>query len=150
MGTTERLKNKFGFLGYLISLLSNKVRIRKIKFEIKTQNKIFWVKGNSLVICNAINYFGLKPKKEVDLRDGILNLFVFTNKTFADMIRAFFYILWYQEPPKFIFSLDNSYFKIVLNHHSKDCQIDGDSINLEKNIEIEILPQAVSIVIPKK
>jgi len=84
------------------------------------------------------------------LKDGILNLYVFTNKIFLGMIKAFFYIIWFQEPPAHVFYLDNSYFRIVLSRWPKDCQIDGDRVNLSKNIEIEVLPQVLEIVLPKQ
>jgi len=119
------------------------------KFEIKTQDKIFWIKGNSLVIGNTFNYFGLSPRKYINPQDGILNLYVFTNKTFFDMIRAFFYIILFQKPPKFVFTLDNEYFRVSLSRKTKACQIDGDFVDLGKDIEVEVLKQALKIIIPK-
>lgn len=149
MKTTEKIKNRFGFLAYLLTLFFHKIRIKKIKFEIKTQNKIFWIKGNSLVVCNAINYFGIKPKRPVDLRDGILNLFVFTNKTFFDMVKAFFYVLWYHRPPKYIFCFDNDYFRIVLNRVGQDFQLDGDRFDFTgREIEVEVLKKALTVIAP--
>jgi len=148
--TPQNLKRRFGFLSYLIKFLFNKIKIRKIKFKISTQNKTFWVKGNSLIIFNAFNYFGLKPKKKIDIRDGIFNLYVFTNRRFLALFEAMFYMLWYQRPPRHIFSLDNNYFKINLNYGLKTCQIDGDYIKLAKEMEIKVLPRAISVVVPNK
>ncbi|MFA4871596.1 MAG: diacylglycerol kinase family protein [Patescibacteria group bacterium] len=146
--TPGDLKNKFGYFGYLWRFIFNKIKIRKIKFKIKTQNKTFWVKGNSLVIFNAINYFGLKLKKNIDWQDGILNLYVFTNKTLLSLISDLFYLLWRQQPKKHIFTLDNDYFKIYLNRGWNSYQIDGDYLKISKEIEVEVLPKALEVVIP--
>lgn len=148
-GTTRKLKNKFGFLGYLFIFLFNKIDIRKIKFEIKTQNKTFWVRGNSLVVFNALNYYGFKIKKYISFTDGILNLYVFTNKTLLSLLESFFLMIFYRRPPRYVLSLDNNYFKILLRKPSDHCQIDGDYIKLPKVIEVKIIPRALSLVVDK-
>ena len=110
---------------------------------------MFWVKGNSLIVFNAFNFYGFTPKKTISLSDGIMNLYVVTNKTFLTMAEAAFGVLFYTKPPKHIFSLDNKYFKIRVKRKKflKSAQIDGDCIKLPRNIEIEVLPQALEVVI---
>ncbi|MEK7653413.1 MAG: diacylglycerol kinase family protein [Patescibacteria group bacterium] len=149
VGTSKELKNRLGFFGYFLNLIFNKIKIKKYKFQIRTRTSAFWVKGNSLVVFNALNYFGLKPKKPIDLQDGIFNLYVFTNKTFLTLIEAFFYLLYFHHPPKHVFYLDRDYFKIVLKRESKSCQIDGDFIHLPREIEIKVLSQALEVVVGK-
>jgi diacylglycerol kinase (ATP) len=148
-GTTKDLKNKFGFLGYLFIFLFNRIKMRKIKFEIKTQNKTFWVKGHSLVIFNALNYYGLKAKKLISFTDGVFNLYVFTSKTFASLIQAFFMMFLSRSPSKYVLSLDNSYFKIILKRASNACQIDGDYVKLPRIIKVEVLPKSLHIIVHK-
>lgn len=150
--STERsLKNKFGSLGYLLRLFWNRFRISRIKFRIETQNHVFWIKGNSLIIFNAFNYFGFQPKKEISITDGILNLYVVTNKTFWTMLEAAVGVLFYIKPPKHIFTLDNKYFNIRVKRRKflKTAQIDGDVIRLSRNIEIEVLPQVLEVVVKR-
>ncbi|MEI6288771.1 MAG: diacylglycerol kinase family protein [bacterium] len=146
-GTSKNLKSKFGFFGYPLRFIFNRIRIKKIKFEVKTKNRTFWVKGNSLIIFNAFNYYGFQSKKQISLTDGILNLYVFTSKTFLSLIEAFFYVLLFQKPPRHVFSLDNNYFKLHLRHGRKSCQIDGDYIELPPDIELRVLPSALKIVV---
>lgn len=148
-GATRDLKNRFGMLGYLFIFLFNKIKIRKIKFEIKTKNRTFWVRGNSLVIFNALNYYGLRTKKLISFTDGIFNLYVFTNKTFTSLVRSFLMMIMYRKSPRYILSLDNHYFKIILKQASDACQIDGDYIRLPKTIEVKVLPKALSIIVAK-
>lgn len=151
INTEKSLKNRFGSLGYLFRLFWNRIRIPRIKFRIETQNHIFWIKGNSLIIFNAFNYFGFQPKKEISITDGILNLYVITNKTFWTMIEAAVGVLFYVKPPKHIFTLDNKYFKVVIKRRKflKTAQIDGDMIKLPKSIEIEVLPKILEVMVKK-
>lgn len=146
-GTTAHLKSRFGFFGYLLRLMFNKIKIKKQKFEIKTQNSSFWVKGNSLVIFNTLNYYGFKTKKVISFADGVFNLYVFTNKTFLSLIEAFVLLIFFHRPPRYVFSLDNNYFKIILRRETDSCQIDGDYVKLPKVIEVEILPKAIDLIV---
>lgn len=148
-GTSHHLKNKLGFFGYLFVFIFNKIKIKKLKFEIKTKNRSFWVRGNSLIIFNTLNYYGLKIKKSINFSDGILNLYVFTNKTFISLVESFFLMIFYNKPPRYVLSLDNNYFKIILKKQSHSCQIDGDYVRLPRIIEVELLPQALKIIIGK-
>lgn len=148
-GASHHLKNKFGFFGYLLVFIFNKIKIRKIKFEIKTKNKNFWIRGNSLIVFNALNYYGLKIKKDISFADGIFNLYVFTNKTFISLVEAFFLMLFYNRPPRYVLSLDNNYFKIILKKPVNSCQIDGDYVRLSRIIEVEVLPRSLNIIIGK-
>ena len=149
INTEKELKNKFGFWGYAIRLFLNRIRINKIKFKIETPHKTFWVRGNSLIIFNAFNFYGFRTKKDISITDGILNLYVVTNKTFISMIEVAFNILFYNQPTKNIFTLDSNKFTITLKHRRqlKTCQIDGDYIKLvNKEIIIDVLPQALSVI----
>ncbi|MDO8669555.1 MAG: diacylglycerol kinase family protein [Candidatus Buchananbacteria bacterium] len=146
IGASHHLKNKFGFFGYLLVFLFNKIKIRKLKFEIKTKNRSFWVKGNSLIVFNTLNYYGLKIKKPISFADGVFNLYVFTNKTFVSLLETIILMIFYNRPPRYILALDNNYFKIILKKESDSCQIDGDYIKLPRVIEVEVLPQALNII----
>lgn len=148
INTEKELKNKFGFLGYAIRLFWNKVRINRIKFKIETKNRTFWIRGNSLIVFNAFNFYGFQAKKHISISDGLLNLYVVTNKTFFSMIEAAFGVLFYDHPPKHIFTLDNKEFKLTIKRrrHLKTCQIDGDHIKLDKEIVIDVLPGALQVI----
>lgn len=147
IGTDKELKNRFGFFGYAIRLFWNKVRMSRIKFKIETKNKTFWVRGNSLIVFNAFNFYGFQAKKNISLNDGILNLYVTTNRTFLSLIQAGLGLLLYSSPSKYLFCLDNSDFRVSVRHrrHLKTCQIDGDYIKLDKEINIDVLPGGIKV-----
>jgi len=152
ISTEKELKNRFGHFGYLVKLFFNKIRIARIKFKIETRQKTYWIKGNSLIIFNAFNYFGFRPKKEIKMDDGLFNLYVVTNKTFWTMFEAAVGVLFYTHPPKHIFSLDGDWFRLSLvrkKRYLNSCQIDGDRLNLSNNMEIEVLPRAIEILVKK-
>lgn len=150
IATTDKgLKKRLGFFSYVLKFIFNKIKIRKIKFKIIATERVFWVKGNSLIIFNALNYFGFKTKKIIDFQDGILNLYVLTNKTFFGLVNAVWGMLWYQRPPRYVFSLDNGSFDIFLPRKKdlRSCQIDGDYIDVNsQNISVKILPRALTVV----
>lgn len=149
-GTSKGLKNRFGFFGYFFRLIFNKIKIRKIRFDISNDKYSFTVKGNSLIIFNALNYFGIKTKKEINISDGIFNLYVLTNRTFFTLFWAFFYMIVYQEPPRYVFNADGGHFKIKFTSGLRSCQIDGDYIKLDRNVvDIEVLKKAITIISAK-
>ncbi len=150
--TENSLKSRYGSVGYVLRLFWNKIKIPRIKFRIETQNHVFWVKGNSLIIFNAFNFYGFQPRKEISIADGIFNLYVVTNKTFFSMLEAALGVLFYVNPPKHIFALDNKYFKIKIRRKKflKSAQIDGDRIKVSNVIEIEVLPRALGVVVKGK
>lgn len=145
-GTDVKIKNRLGFLGYVVNFLFSKIKIKKIKFKIETAKKTFWVKGNSLIIFNALNYFGLKTKKPINFADGVLNLFILTNKTFWSLFEAGFYLLRYHKPPRHVFTLDGDNFKLTFKKTEDSCQVDGDYIALPRQLEISLQPLALRII----
>jgi len=150
IGTDKKLKNKFGFLGYFIKFIWNKIKIVRVKFRIDTINKTFWVRGNSLIIFNAFNFYGLQPKKNVSIEDGILNLYITTNKSFWELVIAALGVLFYERPTKHVFSLDNSNFKITIKKKKflKTSQIDGDKLLLTgEEINVSVLSKVLEIFV---
>lgn len=150
IGTDKNLKNKFGFLGYFIKFIWNKIKIVRVKFRIDTINKTFWVRGNSLIIFNAFNFYGLQPKKNVSIEDGILNLYITTNKSFWGLVIAALGVLFYERPTKHVFSLDNSNFKITIKKKKflKTSQIDGDKLLLTgEEINVSVLSKVLEIFV---
>ena len=145
--TAVGLKKKLGFLGYFLSLISSKTRLKTFKFEIQTRENKFKLEGNSLVVFNAVNYHGLKPRRKIFLDDGMFSLFVFTSKTLGVLLASFVFSLSHQKPPVKTFALDNDYFKIVMKEPMDSAQIDGDYIKLPKVIEIKIKPQILKVIV---
>ncbi|MFA6919021.1 MAG: diacylglycerol kinase family protein [Patescibacteria group bacterium] len=144
-GTSTKLKNKFGSISYLINFIFGKIQIKRTKYKIEVNNKIFWLKGNSLVIFNACNFYGLTAKKNISITDGILNLYVVTNRNFFNLIKAGIYLIFFHEKTKLLFNLEGSHFKITLKNKSNSCQIDGDWVDLPRTIDIKILPKILSV-----
>ncbi len=143
------LKNRFGFLGYIVRFLFNNVPLHRIKFKITCRDKQFYVKGNSLVVFNAVNIYGIRPKKNISITDGVLNLYVVKNRNFIGLFKIALDFLFYQEPPHHLFALDGQKFGIDLGPAGDVCQIDGDLIALGSRVEIAIMPQALSVVVSR-
>lgn len=144
-GTSVKLKNHFGSVSYVISLFLNRISLKRNKYKIESNHRTFWIKGNSLVVFNACNFYGFTAKKNISITDGILNLYVITNKNFFNLIKAGIYLLFFREKTKLLFNLEGSSFRITLKRKSNSCQIDGDQIDLPRIINIKILPKVLSV-----
>jgi len=146
-GTPVKLKNWLGFVGYFISLFLNSLHLKRNKFLILTGQRRWWLKGHSLIIFNACNFFGFKPRQPIDPADGILNLYVITNKNFWTLLLAVFNFLFYHRPPQYVFSLNHKSFRIRFDKKIKTALIDGDALNLPREITVKILPRALKVVV---
>ena len=145
MGTSTKLKQRFGSLSYVLNFLFSNIKLKRNKYKIESNGKSFWLKGNSLVVFNACNFYGFTAKKNISMTDGILNLYVITNKNFWNLIKAGIYLVFFRERTKLLFNFDSDHFKITLKKKSNSFQIDGDEIDLPKKIDIRILPKALSV-----
>ncbi len=144
-GTSAKLKNRLGFFGYIINFIFSNARIKRTKYKIESNGKTFWLKGNSLVIFNACNFHGFKARKNISITDGLLNLYVITNKSLWNFIKSGIYLVFFRERTKLLFNFDGKEFKITLKNKSNSFQIDGDKIDLPRIIDVKILPKVLSV-----
>jgi diacylglycerol kinase family enzyme len=79
------------------------------------------------------------------MMDGILNLYIITNKNLWNLIKAGIYLLFLRERTKLLFNMDGKNFRITLKKKSNSFQIDGDQIDLPRMVDVKILPKALSI-----
>ena len=145
VGTSTKLKNYFGAISYVINFIFGNIKIRRTKYKIESNGKTFWLKGNSLVIFNACKFYGFKPKKNINMTDGTLNLYIITNKNLWNLIKAGIYLLFFRERTKLLFNIDGKNFRITLKKKSNSFQIDGDQIDLPRMVDVKILPKALSV-----
>ncbi|MFA6422537.1 MAG: YegS/Rv2252/BmrU family lipid kinase [Candidatus Buchananbacteria bacterium] len=142
--TATKLKNRFGFGSYFISVFTKNLEIKRKKFFIDDGKQKIWIKGNSLIVLNACNFYGFKPKMAISPNDGILDLLVMTNRNFWTLMAAGIHFLIFREPRQYFFHMKAKKFKVRFKRPIT-CQIDGDYIELPKNIDIKIIPSAIKI-----
>ncbi len=143
--TATKLKNKYGFLGYILNSFISNLEVRRKKFKVIIDGEKLYLKGNTLLVFNACNFYGIKPRMKICPNDGELDLLVATNKSFWSFLSAGIHLILFQKPHKYFFTNRNKEFNIFF-YKKPNCQIDGDYIKLPKEINIKVIPKAIRVV----
>jgi len=146
INTPRSFKKRVGMLAYFLELLKN-LKIKENVFEFQIDNKSFSIKGNSVIIANALSLLKLQPKQSIDTSDGLLDVIVSKNKTIFGFFTILFFIFFNFKLNKIAFIKQGK--KIALKGDSlknQAVQIDGETITANK-IEVEILPQKLTFII---
>jgi len=147
-GASTFMKNRLGYLAYLIQGFRCILNLKQRVFEITTENQVFKVKASALIVSNSGNMFSsgfsIAPKSE--LNDGKLDIFVL----YARNIREFLQVFW----------------QIVFNRHkggtnvlygktrylsiktSNNCHLDGEECDANGKVDITLLHNALSVIAP--
>lgn len=143
--TTHQIKSYFGLAAYLLQAIINPPKQEQI-FTLTHRDATEHFKANSLIIFNAVNIYGLKPRRTISSADGILNLYAIRRQNIFTMIRLAFDFLWYHMPPQHLVVRDGDQFQITLDAEAP-AQIDGDPIILGTEINVRLLPQALRVIV---
>jgi diacylglycerol kinase family enzyme len=141
--TLQPLKNRFGFLAYLLTLIEHR-EFKNIEFDFTIDDRPYRVSGNSIIIANALSVLGLSFRQVFDFTDGELEVFITQNKNFRELFRMFFSLLFHTKNIKNAFKSKGK--RIILTFPDDkeiSTQIDGESIELDKNkakLSAEIIP----------
>lgn len=146
--TPRWLKNVSGVLAYCINLLIHAYRLPSIEFTIYRGERAQVVTGNSLIIFNVINLYGLKPRKAITMTDGRLDLYVVKGRNLLALLKIGLDFLRFERPPKHLVSFEDTNFVIDVAPGSDSFQIDGDKIVIDgRPITVSVKPQAVRIIV---
>jgi YegS/Rv2252/BmrU family lipid kinase len=143
-------KGKRGFWNYVKLVLHQLRKFQKMNVVVKNMNNLT---GKELYLCSFMNVsqFGnnFRISKSADPTDGKLDMVMIQRPPLLPMLRLFFlgffgdiqhsrYVNTYREA---------SY---LLNNVSTIAHIDGDPIQLQGDeIEIQTIPQSLTILVPK-
>lgn len=147
--TPPTIKNKIGFFAYVLKLLLTRGPRQQGEFVITQSGNQQRLTGNSLVVFNTVNLYGLAPRKRISVSDGLLNLYVVANRNIFQLIGLAFDFLRYEAPPRHVAMLDASEFQISLPYDTMCPQVDGDPIVVGQELAIRVIPQAIEVVVDK-
>lgn len=148
--TSRSAKGAAGFLAYLLQMLWARPPRTQEEFLVQHAGHEERVRGNSLVVFNAINLYGISPRRSISLSDGVLNLYVVSNRNLIQLIRVGLDFLRYEKPPRQVFSLEATHFQVVLPRKDMVTQVDGDRIAEEQAFSIQVLPDAIEVLTPAR
>jgi len=146
--TPRWLKNISGVLAYCINLLIHAYRLPSIDFTIYRGERAQVITGNSLVIFNVINLYGLKPRKVITMTDGRLDLYVVKGRNILMLLKIGLDFLRLERSPKHLISFEDTNFVVDVAPGIESFQIDGDIIKLNNRpIKISVKPKAVRVTV---
>jgi diacylglycerol kinase family enzyme len=145
--TKQGLKFHIGFWAYLVNLLKHlKVTTADFSFNLDGQKQ--QVKGNTLVVANALSIFKLQPRMPIDWYDGKFDLLICQNKSllgFFGLVLSF-----YLGKKRFPYLFKTIGRKIAIDYRpgqDQPVQIDGEMIEINSDkIEVEIVPDKLRVM----
>ncbi len=147
---TRSLKRRFGFLAYLYAALKNVGR-RPNTFRIHLDDRpAIRVRGVSAVVTNIGTLAGnLRLVRQVDPRDGRLDVIVVSMQNFGDFFRLVFWgILGKLEQDPRVRYYQASRVRLECRP-AAPLEIDGDSVpEPHRELVAEVLPRALTLMVP--
>jgi diacylglycerol kinase (ATP) len=144
--TASWLKQRFGFLGYVIAFLQQRtLPIHEFIFTVDgvTQK----VQGHTLSVFNAANLFYFHAKRMIKFEDGLFELMVTTNTRFWMLIPLIWeFYIHVREPYHFVL-VRGSRFSIRIPD-GISLQLDGERLQVKDQLDITVLPHAQTCIIP--
>lgn len=147
-GANPYLKNKFGYLAYLIQGIKCIFNLSPKKFEISTENKTFIVDASAVIVSNSgnmfKNIFSVVPKS--DLYDGKLDFFVLKAKNLFEFLAVFFQIMFnkHKDGENVLYGKSSC---IRIKSDSKNFHIDGEFCS-SRNVDISLIHNGLSVIAP--
>jgi len=140
--TDQKLKNFFGFGGYLLNFLRPiKPHLNSYTLKIDSQEKKYLT--STIIVANTLNIFGFSPHQLKNFTDGHLEIMIWQAKNLFSFFSNVWCFFW---PPKHSSLLLTKNITIIPEgSESLPIQIDGDQINLNPPYQITIRPQALTI-----
>ena len=145
----RRLKDHFGFIGYLMSFFFNRhLPHHTFRFSVDDQQYVY--QGNTLFIVNTAKLYGFTTKRSVVLDDRKMELTIATNSNFWSFFLATYYYYFHKQPPRHLIISEGSRFTIATDGLLHP-QIDGDYLELPsetRELIIEVLHKKLLVLKP--
>jgi diacylglycerol kinase (ATP) len=148
--TNRRLKDTLGQLAYSISALKHlhEKNYTNITYNLVLDDKKITVDGAALIITNAGNFGipGITLSQKIDVTDGKLDVILIEQAS----IPSFFSLIkhaFFQTKDKKIFQHWQAK-KILIKSNNKQAVLCDDIAMKAQNMNIEIIPKAVRILVP--
>jgi len=147
-GASSFLKNKFGYLAYLIQGLKCVFNLAPKSFEICTDNKCFKVKASAVIVSNSGNMFRDKCSiaPHSDVSDGKLDVFVLYARNIKEFLTVFFQILFnkHEIGPNVLYAKTHN---ISIKSANTGFHIDGEACSSRK-VDISLIHNGLAVMTP--
>lgn len=145
LGATRALKRRWGIIAYVLSFLKVFFTFTTHQYSLVIDEERRVAVGKAAIACNMLAAGGLRLDREISPQDGLVQLVILNPRTLWDAVKMPLWWLRYRRlrriPSVQIFSGK----RISINQKkARHVQIDGEVYTM-KNLQIEILPQAVRL-----
>lgn len=147
-GASYFLKQKLGYIAYLIQGIKCAFNLSPKKFEICTDEKSYTVNASAVIVSNAGNMFGngFSVAPGSDLSDGMLDVFVLHAKNIIEFLAVIFQILFnkHRANSNVLYEKTNH---ITINSQGSNLHIDGE-LCIPKIADISLMHNALAVLAP--
>jgi len=147
-GASVFLKNKFGYLAYLIQGIKCIFNLTPKSFEICANDKSFKVKASAVIVSNSGNMFKNKfsVAPEGDISDGKLDVFVLYARNLLEFSSVLFQILFNKHKigANALYGKTHS---ISIKSNNNKFHIDGEE-RFSQNVNISLIHNGLTVITP--
>lgn len=147
-GANSFLKNKFGYLAYLIQGIKCLFSLSPKTFEISADNKCFKVNASAVIVSNAGNMFkdSFSVAPANDISDGKLDIFVLKAKNLWEFLTVFFQIIFNKHKINSNVLYGKAH-NISIKSNDSRFHVDGE-IRSAKNVDISLIHNGLAVIAP--
>ncbi len=147
-GTNSFMKNKFGYLAYLIQGIKCTFNLSPKLFEINIDGKCLNVNASAVIVSNAGNMFRNKfsVAPESDISDGKLDIFVLFARNLWEFLAVFKQIIFnkHKISPNVLYRKTNH---VCIKSNDGKFHIDGEE-GSSKNLDISLIHNGLAVIAP--
>lgn len=150
VGADREAKDRLGWLAYVVSGLNALREPQLVQYQLTLDGKQVEKQGLTCIITNAGNLglagFSLSPI--IDIGDGLLDVIIINQADLASLLSVAASVVTGAEQPRSVEHWQVREVSVVANPPQS---VEGDGEDLGQTpIEIKVLPQAVSIIVPRQ
>lgn len=147
-GADANLKNKFGYLAYILQGIKCAFNLRPKLFEICTDKKTYTAKASAVIVSNAANMFkdscSVSPSN--DISDGKLDIFVLYAKNILEFLYVFFQIIFnkHKAGSNVLYEKVRS---VSIKSNNNRFHVDGE-VYLPQKVDISLIHNGLAVIAP--
>lgn len=149
-GTSSGLKQKIGYLAYFLQGMKKAFSLKNSDYNVQLDDKKISIKAATVIVANAgnmfKNFFTIAPKGALD--DGKLDVFFMKHtRNILDFILVFLQIIFnnHFQCSKVVYAQASN---ICVETYNKNLHVDGESYVNRNNLNIQVIPKAINILVP--
>ncbi|MFC1598844.1 diacylglycerol/lipid kinase family protein [Patescibacteria group bacterium] len=147
--TSRKMKKTWGWLAYLVGLITSFFSSKSNKFFIKIDDQSQTVNAQSIFISNFTKFFNFNLNPKAQINDGLLNVSILNTLNIKDLTILLPRLLMrkYKKDWRYQYETAKEIYVLPFNNKTP-IQIDGEVVDLPY-LDIKILPQVLKIIANK-